>query len=421
MIFVLSVTSHDAKALEKEFSEATMSGKPFSSLVRNSNLPAVNSVPLLDISRENSQLEPEILAAITQVTRSGRFVLGPEVQLLEQRVARLCNVDSGIGCASGSDAILLALMAAGVEQGDEVIIPSFTFFATASAATRLGATPVFVDIDPATYNISPDAVRAAVTSKTKAVIPVHLFGQPAAMDEINAIAKEHGMAVIEDAAQAIGAELNGKPVGSLGDMACFSFYPTKNLGGYGDGGMLTSKSEEYAEKLRLLRVHGMAPRYHHQVIGINSRLDTMQAAVLNVKLPHLQTWTDARIRNASRYHQLFEAAALTDYITLPACDTDRKHVWNQFTIRVPGSRDNLRKYLADRQVGSEIYYPIPLHKQECFAEYEQRFDLPETERASQEVISLPIYPMMTEAEQDYVVEQVASFVSQHLRVSDKAA
>ncbi len=398
-----------------------MSGKPFSSVVRPSNSPAVNSVPLLDLSRENSQLEPEILAALTQVTRSGRFVLGPEVQLLEQRVARLCNVNNGIGCASGSDAILLALMAADVKADDEVIVPSFTFFATASAVTRLGATPVFVDIDPATFNISPEAIQAAVTDRTKAIIPVHLFGQPAAMDEINAIAKEHELTVIEDAAQAIGAQLNGKTVGSLGDMACFSFYPTKNLGGYGDGGMLTSKSEEFADKLRLLRVHGMAPRYHHQVVGINSRLDTMQAAVLNVKLPHLSTWTDGRIRNAKRYEKLFAAAEISDYITLPSTNEDCKHVWNQFTIRVQHSRDDLRKYLADNQVGSEIYYPIPLHKQECFAEYEQRFALPETERAAREVISLPIYPMMTEAEQDYVVQQVTNFVSERVRISEKAA
>ena len=241
------------------------------------------------------------------------------------------------------------------------------------------------------------------------------------MNEINAIAKEHGLVVIEDAAQAIGAKLNGQPVGSLGDMACFSFYPTKNLGGYGDGGMLTSKSEEFADKLRLLRVHGMAPRYHHQIIGINSRLDTMQAAVLNVKLPHLPTWSAARIRNAKRYHELFDAANLSDYVTLPASADDRMHVWNQFTIRVPEARDALRKYLADRNVGSEIYYPIPLHQQECFSAYEPRFALPETERAAKEVISLPIYPMMTEAEQDYVVEQIANYVSEQVRVTGKAA
>ena len=389
-----------------------MSAQPNWSFSSSLNPPPATSAPLLDISRENSQLEPEILAAITHVTRSGRFVLGPEVQLLEQRIARLCQVPHGIGCASGSDALLLSLMAAGIECGDEVILPSFTFFATASAVTRLGGIPVFVDIDPDSFNISPDAIAAAVTSKTKAIIPVHLFGLPADMVAINQIAQEHDLVVVEDAAQAIGAEIDGQPVGSWGDVGCFSFYPTKNLGGFGDGGMLTSRSDRFAEQLKLLRVHGMQPRYYHGVIGINSRLDTMQAAVLNVKLPHLNAWTEARIGHAKRYASLFEDAGISDYFKLPGHAENYLHVWNQYTIRVPGGRDALRDHLSECKVGSEIYYPIPLHQQECFAHLPQRFELPETERAAQEVLSLPVYPMMSAPEQSYVVECIAKFVAE---------
>lgn len=381
----------------------------------------VNAAPLLDISRENTQLELEILAAMTHVTRSGRFVLGPEVQSLEQRIARLCEVPTAIGCASGSDALLLALMAADVTTGDEVILPSFTFFATASAVTRLGATPVFVDIEPDSFNIGPDAIEAAVTSKTKAVIPVHLFGLPANMAAINRIAKQHGLVVVEDAAQAIGAAIDGTPVGSLGDMGCFSFYPTKNLGGFGDGGMLTSRSDEYADKLKLLRVHGMEPRYYHSVVGINSRLDTLQAAVLNVKLPHLPSWTEARQSHAKRYAQMFQATELDSWLTTPKCPENYQHVWNQYTVRVPGHRDALRTYLQQHQVGSEIYYPVPLHQQECFAHLPQRFALPETERAAQEVLSLPIYPMMTVPEQTYVVDKIAAYAAEQGMMGRAAA
>ena len=260
----------------------------------------LNSVPLLDLSRENGPLEQEILAAITHVVQSGRFVLGPEVQQLEARIAKYCGVPHAIGCASGSDALLLALMAVGIEAGDEVIVPSFTFFATASAVRRLGATPVFADIDPKTFNIDPASVAAVMTSKTKAVIPVHLFGQPADMTALRETVGDD-VAIVEDAAQAIGASYDGKPAGSIGDIGCISFYPTKNLGGFGDSGMLTTTSDELADRLRLLRVHGMRPRYYHSVMGINSRLDTMQAVVLNVKLPHLRTWSDARADNARRY------------------------------------------------------------------------------------------------------------------------
>lgn len=378
----------------------------------NPHLPPqlpLDQVPLLDIGRENTQLEEEILAAIKYVVQSGRFVLGPEVQQLEKRIANLCDVPHAIGCASGSDALLLALMAIGIEPGDEVIIPSFTFFATASAVTRLGGVPVFVDIDPATFNLAPEAVAEAVTGKTKAILPVHLFGQPADMNAIREIAGSE-IYVIEDAAQAIGAAFDGNPVGSIGDIGCFSFYPTKNLGGFGDGGMLTTKSEKLAERLRLLRGHGMRPRYYHSEVGVNSRLDTLQAVVLNIKLPHLENWSQARARNAANYERLFKKASVGNALTLPTQSPEVKHVWNQYTVRVPGYRDDMRQFLASHNVGSEIYYPVPLHKQECFAELEQRFALPVTEQAAEEVLSLPIFPLMTAQEQETVVMRVTEFV-----------
>jgi len=374
----------------------------------------LNSVPLLDLSRENGPLEQEILAAITHVVQSGRFVLGPEVQQLETRIAKYCGVPHAIGCASGSDALLLALMAVGVEAGDEVIVPSFTFFATTSAVVRLGATPVFADIDPKTFNISPESIAATVTSKTKAVIPVHLFGQPADMTAIRKVVGDN-VAIIEDAAQAIGASYEGKPVGSVGDIACISFYPTKNLGGFGDSGMLTTTSDELADRLSLLRVHGMRPRYYHSIVGINSRLDTMQAVVLNVKLPHLRSWSNARARNARRYENLFEQAGIGEGIVLPSVPDNAESVWNQYTIRVPKQRDALREHLASHNIGTEIYYPVPMHKQECFADIEVRVPLPQTELAAEEVLSLPIFPTMTSEEQETVVYRIAEFMAANRR------
>ncbi len=369
----------------------------------------VDHVPLLDVGRENEPLENEILAAITQVTKSGRFVLGPECQQLEQRIAALCGTSHAIGCASGTDALLLALMAIDLKPGDEVIVPSFTFFSTASVIWRLGGVPVFVDINPRTLNLNPELLRTAVTSKTKAIIPVHLFGQAAEMDAINTFAKQHNLAVIEDAAQAIGGSLAGKPTGSLGDIGCFSFYPTKNLGGFGDGGMLTTNSDSLADQLRLLRVHGMQPRYYHGVVGTNSRLDTIQAAVLNVKLPNLTLWTAARQENADRYYRLFHESGLLDQIVLPRVSSG--HVWNQYTIRVlNGQRDRLRKYLTEQGVGTEIYYPIPLHQQACFRSLNTRpGSLPETELAAGQVLSLPIFPTMSPIEQQTVVLRIAHF------------
>src|SRR6056297_2106897 len=301
-------------------------------------------VPLLDVSRGNAPLREEFLAALAEVVDSGRFLFGPQVGELEQEVAELTQVDHAIGCASGSDALLLALMALDIGPGDEVIVPSFTFFATVSCVTRLGATPVFADICPETFNLDVAAVEAAMSSKTRAIIPVHLFGQCAQIDAICRLAANQGVAVVEDAAQAIGAAYHSRPAGSWGQIGCFSFYPTKNLGGMGDGGMITTNDAHLAQRLRLLAAHGMSPRYHHSVIGINSRLDTFQAAVLKVKFQHLPESVSARQANAARYTELFTAAGLDEHVALPVVDPHAYHVWNQYSIRVPQNRrDALRE------------------------------------------------------------------------------
>jgi len=371
----------------------------------------VDRVPLLDVSRDNGPLMQEIVQRIESVCHSGRFVFGPDVQELEQSIAELCRTPHAVGCASGSDALLLSLMAVEVGPGDEVIVPSFTFFATASCVTRLGARPVFVDIDPQTFNIDVEKIAAAVSPRTKAIIPVHLFGQCADMDPICELAREHGLTVIEDAAQSIGAAYHGRPAGSIGDMGCFSFYPTKNLGGFGDGGMLTTRHDELADRLQLLRGHGMRPRYYHSKIGVNSRLDSIQAAVLNVKLTKLEGWSTARDENAKRYDTLIGEAGLDAHLVRPHVADGMLHVWNQYTVRVPGGRrDALREHLQSEGVGSEIYYPVPLHQQECFAGLGYATgSLPETEKAAEEVLSLPIFPGLTEAEQQTVVHHMAAF------------
>ncbi len=368
-------------------------------------------VPLLDLGRQLAPLKEQIAAALVRVCDSGGFVLGPEVSKLEQQIAAYCQAGRAVGCASGSDALLLALMACDVGPGHEVILPSFTFFATASAVTRLGARPVFADIDPVTFNIDPGEVERLIGSATRAILPVHLFGQCAPMDAICRTARAAGLPVIEDAAQAIGAELDGRRAGSLGDVGCFSFYPTKNLGGAGDGGMLTTNRDDLADTLRLLRVHGMQPRYHHKVVGINSRLDSFQAAVLNVKLPHLDHWIALRQANARRYAEMFADAGLDRVLGLPACADRRRHVWNQYVIRVPdGRRDRLRRFLAEANIGTEVYYPLGLHQQECFAYLGYApADLPETCRAAREVLSLPIFPELTAREQQTVVRRIAAF------------
>ncbi len=354
-------------------------------------------VPLLDIKRQYEPLRAELLAAVTKVCDSGRYVFGPECEEFERTVAAYTGSRHAIACASGSDALLLALMALDIGEGDEVICPSYTFFATASAVWRLGAEPVFVDIEPATFNLDPTKLEALITPRTKAIIPVHLFGQCAAMDEIGRIAARHNAALIEDACQSIGATYAGRSAGTLGDIGCFSFYPTKNLGGMGDGGLLTTDRDDLAAKLRLLRGHGMEPRYYHQLVGINSRLDTLQAAVLNVKLPHLDTWARSRQTNAQRYEALFTECGLHRQLTLPQTARAASHVWNQYTIRVPdGRRDALRKHLAERKIGTEIYYPVPLHEQTCFRSLGYELgSLPETELAARETLALPIFPELT--------------------------
>lgn len=366
------------------------------------------NVPLLDIRKGNEPLLPEIMQAVTAVCESGWFVGGPDCKKLEQSVAEVCGTEFAVGCASGSEALLVALMAMGVGPGDEVIVPSFTFFATASAVWRLGAEPVFIDIEPTSFNLDVTRIEACITKRTKGIIPVHLFGQCIDMDALNTVAKQHDLFVIEDFAQSIGAKFKGQAAGSMSDVGCVSFYPTKNLGGFGDAGMMTANDPEIAKRLRLLANHGMEPRYHHQVVGINSRLDSIQAAALNVKMKHLHEFAESRRSNAARYHELFKQEGLDQTLGLPSEDSGKYHVWNQYTIRIPeGNRDTLRAELADVGIGSEIYYPIPLHQQECFAPLGWTAGrLPETERAAAEVLSLPISPELTVEQQTYVVTQI---------------
>lgn len=368
-------------------------------------------VPLLDVNRGNRELRDELLESVARVIDSGRFLYGPEVKELESLCAAQANTRHGIGCASGSDALLLALMALDVGPGDEVIVPSFTFFATASCVWRLGAKVVFADIDPKTYNLDPEKVEPLINSNTKAIIPVHLFGQCAAMDQFERLSRKHSVAIIEDAAQAIGASYAGRMAGNWGDAGCLSFYPTKNLGGMGDGGMIVCNSDSLAARMRLLSAHGMHPRYHHHEVGINSRLDSMQAAVLVVKWKMLDRYTQARQDNAQRYFQLFAEQRLDRFMELPYRDPNAFHVWNQFGVRVgEGKRDSLRQYLSEQGIGCEIYYPIPLHQQKCFASLGYADgSLPETEKASREILHLPIYPELTIDEQHRVVQGLARF------------
>jgi dTDP-4-amino-4,6-dideoxygalactose transaminase len=370
---------------------------------------------LLDLARQHGPLREEVAAALMQVYDSGQFVLGPQVTLLEKNVAAYCQAKHAVGCASGSDALLLALMALNVGPGDEVIVPSFTFFATASAVTRLGARPIFADLDPETFNIDPMAVARLANSHTRAIIPVHLFGQCADMEALTGIAAFQNIALVEDAAQAIGAEFDGRRAGSMGSIGCLSFYPTKNLGGAGDGGMLTTNRDELADRLQLLRGHGMRPRYYHHEVGINSRLDSFQAAVLNVKMPLLDGWCELRQANAVRYNELFREAKLDHIVGLPLSNPRCRHVWNQYVVRVPdGRRDALRQHLSEAKIGSEIYYPLGLHQQECFKHLGYGpGDLPETERAAGEVLALPIFPELTAAEQKTTVDRIAAFFGVH--------
>lgn len=369
-------------------------------------------VPLLDLKEQNAALRPQIEAALGHVLDTNGFILGGEVAALESELADFCEVKHAIGCASGSDAILLALMALDVGPGDEVITTPYSFFATVSAITRLGATPVFVDIEPEFYNIDPSKIEEKISPRTKAIEPVHLYGQCAEMDAINEIASRHGIGVVEDAAQAIGSKDEGRQAGSMSAAGCFSFYPSKNLGGMGDGGFLTTNDDQIAAKLRALRVHGAEERYYHKYIGLNSRLDGFQGAVLRVKLPHLDYWTEKRRANADLYRKLFEDSGLAENCTLP---TERKgayHIYNQYVIRVPGKRDELRGHLTERGVGTDIYYPVPLHLQECFAYLSYGTgSLPVAEQAAAETLALPIYPELRPEQIEFVVSSISDFFS----------
>lgn len=368
------------------------------------------NVPLLDIKEQNAALRPQIEAALGRVLDTNAFILGSEVAELECELAGYCGTKYAIGCASGSDALLLAMMALDVGPGDEVITTPYSFFATVSAVTRVGATPVFVDIDPLTYNLDVSQVEAKIGERTKAIQPVHLFGQCADMAALNEVAKRHGVPVIEDAAQAIGADENGVRAGAMSEIGCFSFYPSKNLGGMGDGGFMTTSDDRIAEKLLALRVHGSKERYYHKWVGLNSRLDGFQGAILRVKLPHLDAWSDARRANALRYRQLFSDFGLTKEIGLPVEREACRHIYNQYVIRVPNFRDALREYLSENGVGTDIYYPVPLHLQECFAFVgHSKGDFPESERAAAETLALPIYPELRADQQEYVVETIGRF------------
>jgi dTDP-4-amino-4,6-dideoxygalactose transaminase len=383
----------------------------------------MKTVPLLDLRAQYETIRDEVRAAVDRVFDSQHFVLGGEVQVLEEEIARYSQTKFAIGCASGSDALLLALMSCEVSAGDEVITTPFSFFATAGAITRLGARPVFVDIDERTFNLNPALVSEAVTERTKAIIPVHLYGQCAEMDPIMEVSRQgwRGTAgtdagapipIIEDAAQAIGAEDARRRAGSLGTIGCFSFYPSKNLGGAGDGGMLVTNDLEHARRLHMLRVHGEETKYHHQVVGINSRLDALQAAVLRVKLPHLEEWTTARQRKAQQYELMFIDAGLSEQIEVPFVRARARHIFHQFVIRVrDGRRDALRDHLRARGVGTDIYYPVPLHLQKCFSflGYHEG-DLPVAEQAAKETLALPVYPELTDEQQDYVVSSIAEFL-----------
>lgn len=367
-------------------------------------------VPLLDLHAQYAALRDELRAAVDRVMESQQFILGAEVQALETEVALYSQTKHAIGCASGSDALLLALMALDIGEGDEVITTPYSFFATASSITRLGARPIFVDIDPLTYNMDVSRIEAATTARTRAIMPVHLYGQCADMDALLEMGERLGIAIVEDAAQAIGAEDKGRRAGSLSSIGCLSFYPTKNLGGAGDGGMMTTNDDQLAERLRVLRVHGETSRYHHRFVGINSRLDALQAAVLRVKLPHLDRWSDARRENAARYAQLFLNEGLTEQLGLPFVRDHARHIFNQYVIRAGERRDELLAHLKQNGVGAEIYYPVPLHLQECF-----RFlghasgDFPISERAARETLALPIYPELRSEQQVYVVDTIRRF------------
>lgn len=379
------------------------------------------NVPLLDVRRQNGPLEADLEAAFRRVLQSGRFILGPEVERFESAAAAVAGARYAIGVSSGTDAILVALMALGIGPGDEVICPSFTFFATAGCVARVGATPVFADSRAESFNIDPEKIEGLITPRTKAVIPVHLYGRPADMDPILEIARRRGIAVIEDAAQSFGAAYRGRPVGALGEFGTVSFYPSKNLGALGDAGLLLTNRPDLAEQARLLRDHGARPKYFHSVVGGNFRIDALQAALLAVKLPHLARYTAARQANMREYNRALAALPGRETVELitPAIPADRSHIANQYTLRVRRGtawpwaetpRDALARWLTERGIGCEIYYPVPLHAQQCFQTGDARRFLPVAEMLAGEVISLPVFPELTPEERGAVVDAIFDFV-----------
>ena len=369
------------------------------------------TVPLLDLQAQYQPLRDDILSALTRVCDSQRFIMGAEIAAVERDLAKMLGVEHAIGVSSGTDALLVSLMALGVKAGDEVITSTYSFFATAGAIARLGARPVLVDVNPVTFNIDPSQIAAAITPRTKALIPVHLFGLSADLDPIMEDAARSGVPVIEDAAQAIGATYKARPVGGFGTFGCFSFFPSKNLGAFGDAGLLTTNDAGLAKRARLLRVHGMEPKYYHHLVGGNFRMDEVQAAVLRVKTPHLATWTEARRLNASRYVRMFRDAGLDGLITLPSEPQGCRHIFNQFVIRARG-RDALKRRLDECGIGNDIYYPVPFHLQPCFADLGYRAgDFPNAERAADESLAIPIYGELTVEQQQVVVDTIAEFVT----------
>lgn len=379
------------------------------------------AVPLFDTKLQNNALAPELQAAFARVLASGQFILGAEVQGFERQCAAYLGVRHALGISSGTDAILLALMALGIGPGDEVVCPSFTFFATAGCVTRTGARPVFCDVSADSFNLDVTDVARRITPHTKAIMPVHLYGQAADMTALNELARKHGVKVIEDACQAVGATQNGRPVGGLGDFGAFSFFPTKNLGAFGDAGLLTTNDDALAERALLLRNHGAQPKYYHQFVGGNFRLDAVQAALLAVKLPHLHAYAQRRAANAARYTEQFaNLPGVGTKLILPTAQPGNGHTWNQYTLRLPGAgglpgagrREALRAWLAARQIGTEIYYPVPLHAQACFAALGQTdADLPVSARLAGEVLSIPIFPELTPVQQDEVIAAVREFLA----------
>jgi len=385
-------------------------------------------IPLLDLKAQYQTIKKDIDDVLIKIAESQHFILGPEVEKLEKNICEYLNCKHAVGVSSGTDALLIALMAIGIKPGDEVILPTYSFFATAGVVARMNAFPVFTDIESVTFNIKPEDIEKKITSKTKAIIPVHLYGQSAEMREINEIARKYDLKVIEDGAQAIGAQYrDGRNVGNLGDIGCFSFFPSKNLGCFGDGGMVTTNNDILYEKIKILRVHGGKPKYYHKVIGGNFRLDAIQAAVLNVKLPHLNEWSEKRRQNADLYNKLFIEANLAKETRVTEFNAENKlllpkavyrnekslinhHIYNQYVIRVE-QRDELRKHLTKNEIGTEIYYPVPFHRQECFAYLNCRDeDYTNSNFAAEKSIALPVYPELTEQQIEFVVSKIKEFV-----------